>query len=388
VSESESKSTSDLPDFIPAHLPHEPFFDRRGTREAPVPAVREGLPPTYRMRADAHYVDQLTGPSPSFTVQVLKVNELESSHDAGAGPPESLVASIGRHTVLQPLIVQQRRERYRVIDGHKRLAAAVAAGLSDVPCVVHDVDDDVAASLADAANALRRERADPAPGVAGAEAVAATIGRELVQSLASITSSVDLLSPGPAGLSHLVAMDLIRTELWRSSCLVDAARVVRGQRPIVMELVQPARILEQAVARMAVEARLRGTHIDLKTIDVPSDAVVRGDEGLLVVALSSMLLMTLVMIENASRPRVTISASSRSAGHVVFDVSQDVMVVSTEWASRAFEATWIDRPGGVPATMWMLGAERVALALGGKVGAVATGLGTMISFTVPLASGQ
>ena len=139
---------------------------------------------------------------------------------------------------------------------------------------------------------------------------------------------------------------------------------------------------------MAVEARLRGTHIDLKTIDVPSDAVVRGDEGLLVVALSSMLLMTLVMIENASRPRVTISASSRSAGHVVFDVSQDVMVVPAEWAPRAFEATWIDRPGGVPATMWMLSAERVALALGGKVGAVATGLGTMISFTVPLASGQ
>src|SRR5262245_52361000 len=35
--------------------------------EAPKPADREGLPPGYRMRADAHYVDQLTERSPEPT---------------------------------------------------------------------------------------------------------------------------------------------------------------------------------------------------------------------------------------------------------------------------------------------------------------------------------
>src|SRR5438093_1509641 len=83
MAESESKSSSDLPDFIPANLiQREPFFDRRSDTQSPISPVREGLPPTYRMRADAHYVDQLTRPSSSVAVHLLKIDELESSDEA------------------------------------------------------------------------------------------------------------------------------------------------------------------------------------------------------------------------------------------------------------------------------------------------------------------
>jgi hypothetical protein len=38
-----------------------PDFESAGRVPAPKTPEREGLPPGYRMRADAHYVEQLTG---------------------------------------------------------------------------------------------------------------------------------------------------------------------------------------------------------------------------------------------------------------------------------------------------------------------------------------
>ena len=40
----------------------------------------------------------------------------------------------------------------RVVAGQKRLAAAIAAGLREVPCIVHDVDDETAARMRAASN--------------------------------------------------------------------------------------------------------------------------------------------------------------------------------------------------------------------------------------------
>jgi hypothetical protein len=394
-SESESKSDSDLPDFIPAHLiESEPYFDRQSTREerrggrqAQIPPAREGLPPTYRMRADAHYVDQLTASSTGPALQLLNVDELAPPNDAAAPPPAAFVASVARHKLLQPLLVQRQRGRYRVIDGHKRLAAAIAAGLKEVPCLLHDVDDVEAAALAEAANLLRQEPASAPLPKAPAADTTATIGRELVQSLAAATSSVNLLSPTTAGLSRLVAVDLISAELWRSSCLLEAGRMLRGEKAIALAAVRPTRVLERVAGQMATEARLRGVTLGVKAIDLPSEAMLRTDENLVVVALSSMLLMTFVLVEHVHSANVAISASARTTSAVVFDVSQDAVIVPAPWAERAFDATWIDRPGGVPASVWMLGAQRIAESLGGRVSAMATVVGTTISLTLPISTG-
>jgi len=386
VPESESKSSSDLPDFIPANLiQREPFFDRRSDTQSPIPPVREGLPPTYRMRADAHYVDQLTRPSSSLALHLLKIGELESSDEAAVPPPAPLVASIARHGVLQPLLVQRWRGRYRLLDGRRRLAACVAVGLSEVPCLMHDVDDAEAAAIAEAANAFRRESTSPAPGGTDAE-IGPTIGRELLTSLEAVTSSVNLFSAGAARLSRLVAGDLIRAELWRSSCLLETGRALRGERMIAMTPIPPRRVFDRVARQMETEARLRGMTLDLKTIDLPPDAVVRGDESLLAIAVSSMALATLAIVEDVPHARVALSLSSRVSGSVVFDVSQDAVVAPPAWASRAFESTWVDRPGGASAALWVLGARQIAGALGGKAVVVATTLGTTISLTVPLSA--
>jgi hypothetical protein len=64
---------------------------------------REGLPPAFRMRADAHYVEQLDSAKPTITVQYIAVHAIEV-RDASADVLPELVESIKRYGVLEPLV--------------------------------------------------------------------------------------------------------------------------------------------------------------------------------------------------------------------------------------------------------------------------------------------
>ena len=54
---------------------------------------------------------------------------------------EELAASIRQHGVLQPLSVRRVDNGYELIAGERRLRAAQLAGLTDVPCIVMNMDD-------------------------------------------------------------------------------------------------------------------------------------------------------------------------------------------------------------------------------------------------------
>ena len=120
--------------------------------ERPVSSrVREGLPPTYRMRADAHYIDHLESRQAAAHEWLdPAVIDAPSSNDDGT--LGDLVDSIRRFGVLQPLLVQNSEGRYRLIAGQKRRRAAMLAGVRRVPCMVHEVSDEDARALGAAAN--------------------------------------------------------------------------------------------------------------------------------------------------------------------------------------------------------------------------------------------
>ena len=52
-----------------------------------------------------------------------------------------LVASIREHGILTPLLVRERKDRYEVIDGDRRLAAAFKADVREIPVVVRTLND-------------------------------------------------------------------------------------------------------------------------------------------------------------------------------------------------------------------------------------------------------
>ena len=70
---------------------------------------------------------------------------------------EELAASIQEVGVLQPLSVRKSAAGYELISGERRLRAARMAGLSEVPCIVIDVDGVCSSLLALVENLQRRD---------------------------------------------------------------------------------------------------------------------------------------------------------------------------------------------------------------------------------------
>lgn len=74
---------------------------------------------------------------------------------------EDMVDSIRSFGVIQPVIVRKKeRGRYEILAGHNRTNAAKQAGLSLVPAVVVEADDELAALIVTETNLVQRSFAD------------------------------------------------------------------------------------------------------------------------------------------------------------------------------------------------------------------------------------
>lgn len=69
---------------------------------------------------------------------------------------DALAASVRDVGILQPLVVREAAEGLEVVCGHRRLAAALAAGLEEIPVILRHLNDQAAYSLAVTEN-LQRE---------------------------------------------------------------------------------------------------------------------------------------------------------------------------------------------------------------------------------------
>jgi ParB family chromosome partitioning protein len=68
-----------------------------------------------------------------------------------------LMASISEKGIIEPLIVRQRGGRFQIIAGERRYQAAVQVGLTEVPVVIRDVDDQEVIELALIENLQRKD---------------------------------------------------------------------------------------------------------------------------------------------------------------------------------------------------------------------------------------
>ncbi len=70
---------------------------------------------------------------------------------------EELTTSIRLNGVLTPVLVRPMGDGYEMISGHRRMHAAIKAGLTTIPAIIREMDDDTATVVMVEANAQREE---------------------------------------------------------------------------------------------------------------------------------------------------------------------------------------------------------------------------------------
>ncbi len=95
----------------------------------PVPAPHPAEAPS--ADAVANLAIELIDPNPLQPRSVFQQERLQD-----------LAQSIRANGIIQPLVVRRQGERYQLVAGERRWRAAKLAGLSAVPAVVHQFDDD------------------------------------------------------------------------------------------------------------------------------------------------------------------------------------------------------------------------------------------------------
>ena len=273
-------------------------------------ATREGLPPSYRMRADRHYIDRMSD-SVGVPVRLIPVDRLELGQHADRPSSDALVHSIAAHGVLQPLLVANRDGGYRVIAGRKRLAAAIAAGLKAVPCLIHDIGDADVAAFASAENV--RGDAREASDSHSLSLNVADLLQELTADLTRLDRSVALLRHSPGGsVYHRTALDLVAAEAWRAGWLARASAFLVGRRHPTRRRRPLVAIVDQVAQGFEPELRLAGGELRTFT-DV--GAGVSLDESLGELAISGVVVCGLFLLQDAEQPVIELRASA--SGDVV-----------------------------------------------------------------------
>jgi hypothetical protein len=332
-------------------------FDH-GPEPTEPPPAREGLPANYRMRHDAHYVDQLMQPA-APPIRRIPVRDIDAASPVAGWNLAPLVSSIARFGVLEPLLVRRHEGRYELIGGRKRLAAAAAAGLSEVPCLVHEVDDRRARALSEATKTAVAPEVAGATGEGPRRAIPAAALTELTDHLDAIGACLTLLPDRERPLREQVATELIRAESRRASRLLRGLAVLAEDPPIANRSVGLRALVERTVALMQPERRL--ADVDVIIEPGTEDVRVPGDEALLALALAGALAAMQAVVQKGTGGRITCTWRHDPARAMVrVEIAQSAVTLPVRWLGRFFDLAWTERPGGYGAAIDALAAKRIA----------------------------
>ena len=139
---------------------------------------KRGLPERVRMRHGSHFVEELTSRADNSIGKLVPLSAVIPDPDqprSAMGDLSELVASILHVGVLEPILVRPLEENaaestdgsvgagasvgqiYRIISGERRFRAAMEAGLSEIPVIVMDVQEDEALEIALIENLQRKD---------------------------------------------------------------------------------------------------------------------------------------------------------------------------------------------------------------------------------------
>ena len=333
----------------------------------PSPAAgREGLPPTFRMRAQSHYVDLLASRPAAPPVHLIAIKDIAGARPASDADLGPLVESVKSMGVVQPLLVRRRKGRYELIAGARRLAAAAAAGLTEVPCLLRDADDERARALADAENLRSGPDTAPASRAAMPPGVPALAAREIIDSLATIESCLNLFLDRDRPLRERVAVSLVRAEAHRARWLAEAYSLLGSEPAVVKRGVSPVTLIGRTLQGLEAEGRLSNVKLAL-TVDEPTRTLL-ADERLMAVALTGAAGAMLGLLQGSGEAVLKIRVSTHPATRLLaIQFSQDVVAAPPARLPAPDGQALPDWPGGHGAALGVAVAGRVMDLHGGQV---------------------
>lgn len=199
----------------------------------------------------------------------------------------------------------------------------------------------------------RDERSEPQP-------VAGTVARELRSALDAVVRAAEDVSPRGRSLRDRLAVELVKAEARRAMVLAESAAALSGDATLVLTDVDLCSALQHVVDSLGLEARLSGTG---PTLYVPQHPCrVRGDERLVTVALSAILVsMQALVDEHGASESVHVRLSPRAEGAMrTVEFSQRSVSLPASALSRVFDVSWVDHPAGRASAVRLAGASAIA----------------------------
>jgi hypothetical protein len=314
------------------------------------------------MRAEAHYVDDLTERAVGPVIRMISTHAIQGDHVRNKAELEPLVRSIAAHGVLQPLLVRGDGPSYIAVAGRNRLEAARLAGLTTVPCVILSVDGAQADALADADN-LRCGGPAEEDADGRSSGTADAFRQNLRRHMTTIQTALTL-STGDDPVTRRVGFDLAQANSCRAAWMVDAQQLtdqvpMRGTGAVAVSTV-----IDQVRKALAPEFRLAGVALHATFADgVGSDSV---DEHILAIGLTGAIVALLPVVDLADRPVIQIR-SARLQSSTTVEISCGNVSMPRDWVRRMFDESWSDRPGGWQALLGATALKATADRLGGEV---------------------
>ncbi|RMG43276.1 MAG: ParB/RepB/Spo0J family partition protein [Acidobacteria bacterium] len=211
------------------------------------------------MRADTHFVDQITSARPAAIGRMIDIELLVPNPNQPRrelSDIDELAESIREKGILEPILVRPLPDgQYEIIAGERRYRAARKIGLSMVPCIELDVDDRGTLEISLIENLQRRNLSV----FEEAEAIARLcedfgytheqVARKLGRSRTSITEILSLNRMPPE-----VQEACRRADITTKSTLMEIARQPTTRD--MLALVQ--QVAEERLTRDEVRDRKRG----------------------------------------------------------------------------------------------------------------------------------
>jgi ParB family chromosome partitioning protein len=123
-------------------------------------AKRVGLPDFVKSKFDNHFVDEISARTRTPVIRNIPIDRLVTHSmqpRKDFGDLEEMAQSITEKGILEPILIRPKNGKFEIVAGERRYRAAQLAGLTEIPCIEHDIADNEALELSIIENIQRKD---------------------------------------------------------------------------------------------------------------------------------------------------------------------------------------------------------------------------------------